>query len=220
VSNFDKWSTNVSADSDQGDKPGSPEAPGGLRLVKFRGVTDVTIVDDSSSLLPLFGTKDVDFLFGLVHQLCNAGEKGDLPDDRGIKFMLAFVKARHPRDEIEAALLAQMAAIHIACMRFAHRLAEAEGVQEQDSAERALNKLMRTFTSQTEAFQRYRSVHPPNVMMQDASVGDDGCRVVQEISPPRRKREMKRPRIPADARDAQQSRQTVGAERSARRLSK
>ena len=43
-------------------------------------------------------------------------------------------------------------------MRYANRLAHAESLQEQDSAERAYNKLTRTFAAQVEALQRYRDV--------------------------------------------------------------
>ena len=44
-----------------------------------------------------------------------------------------------------------MAAVHMATMTFARRLAHAETIQHQDSAERTFNKLTRTFASQLEA---------------------------------------------------------------------
>jgi hypothetical protein len=98
-----------------------------------------------------FGTRDPDFLYGLIHQVGNAGSKGQYPDERGIKFMLAFIKRSKPRDEIEAALIAQMAVTMVAAMRAANRLAHAESLQEQDSAERAFNRLTRTFAALVEA---------------------------------------------------------------------
>jgi hypothetical protein len=55
--------------------------------------------------------------------------------------MLAMVKGIKPKDEIEAMLAAQMAATHMATMTFAHRLAHAEKIPQQDSAERTFNKL-------------------------------------------------------------------------------
>jgi hypothetical protein len=88
-----------------------------------------------------FGARDPDFLFGLIHQVANAGSKGQYPDELGIKFMFAFIKGWEPRDEIEAALIAQMAVTQVAAMRAANRLAHAESPQEQDSAERTYNKL-------------------------------------------------------------------------------
>jgi len=70
--------------------------------------------------------------------------------------MLAFIRSRQPRDEFEAAMLSQMVAMQVAVMRFTNRLAHAETLQEQDSAERTLNKLIRTFNMQVETFQHYR----------------------------------------------------------------
>ena len=50
-----------------------------------------------------------------------------------------------------------MAVIHTATMTFARRLANVETIEQQDSAERALNKLARTFAMQMEALKRYRT---------------------------------------------------------------
>ena len=49
--------------------------------------------------------------------------------------MLAVVKGIEPRDQIEAMLAAQMAAVHNATMTFARRLAHVELIPQQDSAE-------------------------------------------------------------------------------------
>jgi hypothetical protein len=45
------------------------------------------------------------------------------PDESGTNFMLAVVKGIEPRDQIEAMLAAQMAAVHNATMTFARHLA-------------------------------------------------------------------------------------------------
>ena len=42
-------------------------------------------------------------------------------------------------------------------MTFAHRLAHVDNIAQQDSSERAFNKLTRTFTTQMEALKRYRT---------------------------------------------------------------
>ena len=46
-----------------------------------------------------------------------------------------------------ALLAAQMAAVHAATMTFALRLGRVETIPQQDSAERAFNKLARTFAA-------------------------------------------------------------------------
>jgi hypothetical protein len=156
--------------------PASEPADQAIKMTMFKrgDVTQVTLEGEASALMRSLGTKDPDFRNGLIHQVGNAGSNGEYPDELGIKFMLAFIRSREPRDEIEAALIAQMAATHVAAMRFANRLAHAESLQEQDSAERAFNKLTRTFAVQVEALQRYRHVSSQNVIVQHVSVGDGG----------------------------------------------
>jgi hypothetical protein len=51
----------------------------------------------------------------------NASEE-KVPSEKGAIFMLAVVKGIEPRDQIEAMLAAQMAAVHMASMTFAKRL--------------------------------------------------------------------------------------------------
>jgi hypothetical protein len=72
--------------------------------------------------------------------------------------MLAVVKGIEPRDQIEAMLAAQMAAVHMASMTFARRLTHVDTIQQQDSASNAFTKLARTFTAQVEALKRYQAV--------------------------------------------------------------
>jgi hypothetical protein len=107
-------------------------------------------------LMEALGTSDLDFLHGLLMQLTNAGTKGREVDEDGLNFMLSVVKGVEPKDQIEAMLAAQMAAVHIATMTFARRLARVDNIPQQDSAERAFNKLARTFASQVEALNRHR----------------------------------------------------------------
>src|SRR5262245_43571135 len=95
-------------------------------------------------LMQALGTTDTDFLSGILLQLSNAA--GERPDPEGARnFMLAVVKGLEPKDQLETMLGAQMAAVHLATMTFARRLGHIETIQQQDSAERAFNKLARTF---------------------------------------------------------------------------
>ena len=140
-----------------------------------------------------FGTKEPDFVHGLIHQIASAGSKGRNPDEAGIKFMLAAFKGIEPRDQIEAMLAAQMVAVHVATMRFANRLGHAETLQEQDSAERTFNKLARTFAAQVEALQRYRAGSEERVIVQqNVSVGDGGQAIVGNVTRPSPRHELKK----------------------------
>ena len=107
-------------------------------------------------LMEAIGTTDRDFLSEFLGQLANAGSQGKEVDVQGLNFMLAVVKGVEPKDQAEAMLAAQMAAVHNATMTFARRLNHVDNIQQQDSAERAFNKLARTFTTQLEALNRYR----------------------------------------------------------------
>lgn len=89
------------------------------------------------------GTTDSDFLDGFLAQVINASSGGDAE----VNFMLSVVKGIEPRDQIEAMLAAQMAAVHSSMMTFARRLTHVETIPQQDSAERAFTKLARTFSA-------------------------------------------------------------------------
>ena len=74
------------------------------------------------------GTVSVDFMNGLLSQLANAGSHGRQVDEDGLNFMLSVVTGIKPKDQLEAMLAAQMAAIHTASMTFARRLATVETI--------------------------------------------------------------------------------------------
>jgi hypothetical protein len=93
------------------------------------------------------------FVDGLNLQLKNARSR----QDHDPNFALSVIKSIKPNDQLETMLAAQMAVTHMATMRFASRLARAESVEQCDSAERAYNKLARTFVTQMEALKRYRT---------------------------------------------------------------
>ena len=79
-------------------------------------------------------------------------------------------------------LAAQMAAIHVATLTLAQRLAHAEILPQQDSAERALNKLARTFATQMEALKRYRTGGEQKVTVQHVSVSEGGQAIVGNVT--------------------------------------
>ena len=128
------------------------------------------------------GTTSLEFLQGLLGQISNVATKGPRPDQQAMNFMLAMIRGVEPRDEIEAMLAAQMAAVHMATMTFARRLAHVENIPQQDSAERAFNKLTRTFAMQVEALKRYRTGGEQKVTVQHVTVKEGGQAVVGNVS--------------------------------------
>ena len=79
-----------------------------------------------------------------------------------------------------------MAAVHISTMTFARRLAHVDTIPQQDSAERAFNKLTRTYTSQMEALKRYRTGGEQKVTVQHVTVGEGGQAIVGNVTQERR----------------------------------
>ncbi|WP_157182085.1 hypothetical protein [Methylobacterium sp. WSM2598] len=144
--------------------------------------TDLTI--GTVMLMNAMGTASTDFMQGLLTQLSNAASQRREPDEGAINFMLAVVNGIAPRDEIEAMLASQMAAVHMATMTFARRLAHVENIPQQDSAERAFNKLARTFTTQIEALKRYRSDGSQTVRVERVTVEAGGQAIVGAVSAP------------------------------------
>jgi len=96
--------------------------------------------------------------------------------------MLSVIKGIEPRDQLEAMLAAQMAAVHMASMTFARRLAHVENIPQQDSAERAFNKLTRTFAMQMEALKRYRAGAEQKVTLQHVSVAEGGQAIIGNVT--------------------------------------
>jgi hypothetical protein len=160
-------------------------------ICKIEDVAYFTVAGERGPLNALMracGTEESDFFSGLLQQIANAVSSGKYPDEAAIKFMLAFIKGAEPRDQIEAVLVAQMAASHTATMRAANRLAHSETRQEQESAEHAFNKLARTFAAQVEALQRYRAGREERVIVQqNVSVTDGGQAIVGNVTQPRPK---------------------------------
>jgi hypothetical protein len=128
-----------------------------------------------------FGTGSSHFASGLLGQLADASRTGTEVKSTELDFMLTVVRGIAPKDETEALLAAQMAAIHNATMAAARRLNHVESIAQQDSASNSLNKLARTFAAQLEALKRYRAGTEPTVKVQRVTVNDGGQAIVGNI---------------------------------------
>ena len=115
-----------------------------------------------------WGTTDRHFLDGLLRQQGNSGPL------EGLTFKLSVVDGVKPRDHAEALLAAQIAEVHVAVMTFARR-AQSDNLTQRDIAERAFNRLVRTFATLVETLQRYRTGGDQKVTVQQVSVSDGGA---------------------------------------------
>jgi hypothetical protein len=133
-------------------------------------------------VMKALGMDDIDFMIGLVGQISNAGSDGRERDPVGVNFRLSVIKGIQPRDQIEAMLASQMAAVHMASMTLARRLAHVEDIRQQDSAQRALTNLTRTFAAQMEALKRYRTSGEQKITVQHVTVSDGGQAIVGNVT--------------------------------------
>ena len=159
-----------------------------LKVTEKAGSSALSTDHPDSSLgitlaMQALGTVDFDFFNGLINQLVNASAPGRKPDENALNFIVSLIRGVEPKDEVESMLAAQMAAVHIATMTFARRLAHVDNIAQQDSAERAFNKLARTFAVQLEALKRYRTGGEQRVTVHHVTVNEGGQAIVGAVSP-------------------------------------
>jgi hypothetical protein len=132
-------------------------------------------------LLHSLGVTNADFGGAILANLTQIASKGSEISENEMNATLATISEIGPRDAVEALLATQMAAIHSATIKMARRLAHVETIQQQDSAERALNKLARTFAAQVDTLKRYRSKGEQRVYVERVNVGEGGQAIVGNV---------------------------------------
>src|SRR5262245_31045575 len=162
------------------------EAKPSVRLKVSKNGSDLQIESDHPDrlvgralVMEALASADEDFLNGIMYHLGNASAHGQDIDERELNFMLSVIKGIEPRDQLEAMLSAQMAAVHVTTMTFA-RVA-AVNIS-------AFNKLTRTFAMQIEALKRYRSGAEQKVTLQHVSVAEGGQAIVGNVTQEPRKK--------------------------------
>ena len=128
------------------------------------------------------GAVDQDALHGILKQLTKASVILQKPDEDNLAFMISMMKSIAPRDSLETMLTAQMVSVHVATMRFACRLAFAEGIPQQEGVARTLTRLARTFAAQMEALKRHRGNGERPITVQNLSVQDGGNAIVGNVT--------------------------------------
>ena len=138
---------------------------------------------NSSSLLKMtdLASSDQAFFAGVASQIAGIGSHGQRIDEANSNFLLSVVRAVQPKDELETLLAVQMGAIHAATMMMARRLNHVANIPQQDAAERALNKLARTFAMQMEALKRYRTGGQQKVVVEHVTVNAGGQAIVGAV---------------------------------------
>jgi hypothetical protein len=141
---------------------------------------------DAVRLLSAFGTADPGFanlmLSGIINAACDRHQRGS-PKAGDINDALAAVTGIGARDEIEGMLATQMVATHVAAIRVLRHLKGSERISQQDSNGNLAVKLLRTFTMQLEALQRYRGKGQQKVTVEHVHVNAGGQAIVGTVHP-------------------------------------
>jgi len=117
----------------------------------------------------------------IIQQIWSLGDHGRRIDEQVSNAVVGFVTGMKPRDPAEMLLLTQMGAIHNATMMLARGLNHVDSLPQQDLAERALNKLARTFAAQMDTLKRYRSKGQQTVRVERVTVQDGGQAIVGTV---------------------------------------
>jgi hypothetical protein len=133
-------------------------------------------------LMDALGTAEPDFWAGIIPQIAKAATRDGKVDEVEMNFVVSVIKGISPKDQLETLLAAQMGVVHTLFVSFAHRLANAKEIQQQDFAERTVNKLARTFAAQVETLKRYRSNGEQKVTVEHVTVNEGGKAIVGNVT--------------------------------------
>jgi hypothetical protein len=120
-------------------------------------------------------------LVGLINAACDGSSKNP-PSEEDINRALAAVTGVGARDEVEGMLATQMVATHCAAITLLRRLKATETIPQQDSAGNLVTKLLRTYTAQVEALNRYRGKGQQKVTVEHVHVHQGGQAIVGTVT--------------------------------------
>ena len=167
--------------------PKTPTKPKKGIGLKISGTQDKQTVnlEHKDALEQVFAT-DLPFmaeaLFGHCLKVLNPKEASDeYPANDERAFMVGAVADIKPRDMVERMLAVQMAATHVAMVRAARWLANAETIDQLNAHSNGYTKLTRAYTAQMEALRKHRNGGKQTVTVQHVNVGDGGQAIVGNV---------------------------------------
>ena len=133
------------------------------------------------------GTYDGDLTNNIVDQVFNANIYGEKLTERGIKRInatLAAILETDPQDATELMLATQMATVHNAVMSLSGRaLKDGQSIELASFYINGIAKLMRTYTTQMDALNKYRTKGKQQITVkhQHVNVNDGGQAIVGDV---------------------------------------
>jgi hypothetical protein len=150
------------------------------------GVATVSRADGED--FSYMGTHDLDLINNTVSQICNICSRGE--EFSGSRTTLAnaalaSILEIDPQDSVELMLATQMATVHNMSLEMSRRVMLSEQTFEGvDANINRATKLMRTFTAQIEALNKYRNKGKQQITVkhQNVNVNDGGQAVIGDVN--------------------------------------
>jgi hypothetical protein len=139
------------------------------------------------ALMEAFGTTSPHFQNHMMCELLDAAcirNNGSILSQDDVNAVVAAMHGINPQDEVEAMLASQMVATNFAALRFMQQLKNSETVIQQDSSGNIVIKLLRTYTAQMEALQRYRGKGQQKMTVEHVHVHAGGQAIVGQVTHP------------------------------------
>ena len=135
-------------------------------------------VNDDDELRILYGVKTTPVAQGILATSLTA-----LGNAKSCKDLMASMAVEmEPQDAVEAMLLSQMTATHIAMTFLSKRTIDATGPELREGYERSMTRLSRTFIAQMDAFKKYRAKAQQTVRVERVTVNEGGQAIVGSVN--------------------------------------
>jgi hypothetical protein len=145
---------------------------------KDDGVVEVGY-EDPLCLFKLFGVGTKDAGDGMVLTALNAlGKTGE----HYRPFIAALQAELEPRDAVEAMLIIQIGATHVAMTNVSQKMNDQTMWTIRESLERSMTRLSRTYLSQMDSLKKYRAKAQQTVRVERVTVNEGGQGIVGDVS--------------------------------------
>ncbi|MDU8942381.1 hypothetical protein [Ovoidimarina sediminis] len=136
-------------------------------------------LEDTGQLKTLYGTDTDAAAEGILRSALNALGTAGLDY---MNLMTTMAIEMEPRDAVEAMLVSQMTATHVAMTATSQKMADAPSYQLREAYERSMTRLSRTFLSQVDGLKKYRAKAQQIVRVERVEVQDGGQAIVGDVS--------------------------------------
>ena len=128
------------------------------------------------------GTASSDFVYASLMQLFAAAKlPGGGMSEKAVNASLAFIENAKPRNEVESALVIQMACTHTTAMRVLATFDEGQGCERNALRASAASRLLRAYTAQVETLHRLRHGGSQFVRVEHVQVNEGGQALIGNV---------------------------------------